>query len=87
MNASVVLWDEPTVILYGTSWNDPYLVAGETPAVWSSSAPYWPQLSGTKIPLDTTILTEADPTMVLSLPWFLHYLHPTIVPVPSTPLS
>ena len=86
MNASVVLWDEPTVILYGTSWNDPYLVAGQTPAVWSSNAPYWAQLSGTKIPLDVTLLTETDPTMVLSLPWFLHYLHPTIVPVPSTPL-
>jgi iron complex transport system substrate-binding protein len=86
MNASVVLADDPSVILYGTSWNDPYLVAGQTPSVWSSSAPYWSQLTGTKIPLDVTVLTEADPTMVLALPWLEHYLHPTLVPEPSTPL-
>jgi iron complex transport system substrate-binding protein len=86
MNASVVLVDQPSVVLYGTSWNDPYLVAGQTPAVWASSAPYWSQLNGTKIPIDVTVLTEADPTMVLALPWFLHFLHPSIVPTPPTSL-
>ena len=86
MNASAVLADQPAVILYGTSWNDPYLVGGQTPGVWASSAPYWSDLTGSKIPLDVTILTEADPTMVLALPWFLHFLHPSLVPAPSTPL-
>lgn len=79
LNASVVLADQPTVILYGTSWNDPYLVAGQTPSVWASEAPYWSQLNGTKIPVDVTLLTEADPTMVLALPIFLHDLHPTLI--------
>lgn len=83
INASAVLLDQPNVILYGTSWNDPYLVAGQTPSVWASSAPYWNQLNGTKIPIDVTIVTEVDPTMVLALPWFLHYLYPTLVPAPS----
>jgi len=83
LNASAVLLDQPTVVLYGTSWNDPYLVAGQTPSVWTSTAPYWSELNGTKVPVDVTLVTEADPTMVLALPWFLHYLHPTLVPAPS----
>jgi iron complex transport system substrate-binding protein len=87
INASVVLLDEPEVILYGTSWNDPYLVANQTPAVWAASAPYWSQLNGTKIPIDVTLLTEPDPSMVLALPWYLYYLHPTLAPRPGTPPS
>lgn len=83
LNASAILLDQPTVILYGTSWNDPYLVAGQTPSVWTNTAPYWSQLNGTKIPVDVTLMTEADPTMILALPWFLHDLHPSLVPAPS----
>ena len=83
LNASGVLLDQPAFVLYGTSWNDPYLVADQTPSVWASTAPYWNQLNGTKIPFDVTVITEPDPTMILALPWFLHYLHPTIVPTPS----
>jgi len=83
LNASAVLLDQPTVVLYGTSWNDPYLVAGQTPSVWTSTAPYWDQLNGTKVAVDVTLVTEADPTMILALPWFLHYLHPSLVPAPS----
>ncbi|MGA8276190.1 MAG: ABC transporter substrate-binding protein [Thermoplasmata archaeon] len=82
INATVVLADQPTVVIYGTSWNDPYLVANETPTAWPG-APYWAQLDGAKIPIDITVLTEADPTMLLELPWFLHWLHPTLSPVPS----
>ncbi|HYA57196.1 MAG TPA: ABC transporter substrate-binding protein [Thermoplasmata archaeon] len=85
LNASGVLLDQPAFVLYGTSWNDPYLVADQTPSVWASTAPYWNQLNGTKIPFDVTVITEPDPTMILALPWFLHYLHPTIVPTPSGP--
>jgi ABC-type Fe3+-hydroxamate transport system substrate-binding protein len=85
LNASEVLIDQPEVILYGTSWNDAYLVAGQTPSVWNSGAPYWGQLNGTKVPVDVTLLTEADPTMILALPWLLHYLHPTLVPAPPQP--
>jgi iron complex transport system substrate-binding protein len=83
LNASAVLLDQPTVLLYGTSWNDEYLVGGQTPSVWASTAPYWGQLNGTKIPIDVTLVTEPDPTMVLALPWFLHDLHPTLVPAPA----
>ena len=85
LNASVVLVDQPAVILYGTSWNDPYLVAGQTPSVWNSSAPYWDQLNGTKVAVDVTLLTEAGPSMILALPWYLHDLHPTLVPAPTGP--
>jgi iron complex transport system substrate-binding protein len=83
INASVVLADQPSVILFGTSWNDNYLVAGQNVSVWEATAPYWSSLDGTKIPVDVTVLTEADPTMVLALPWFLYYLHPTLYPEPS----
>ena len=83
LNASAVLLDQPEVILYGTSWNDPYLVAGQTPAVWASTAPYWSQLNGTKVPIDVTLVTEPDPSMVFALPWFLHDLHPSLFPAPA----
>ncbi len=82
LNATVVLADEPTYLLYGTSWNDPYLVSGETPSNWSTYAPYWSELTSTKIALDVTLLTEADPTMVLALPILLHDLHPSLYPAP-----
>jgi ABC-type Fe3+-hydroxamate transport system substrate-binding protein len=82
INATVVLADQPSVVIYGTSWNDPYIVSNETPTAWPSG-PYWSQLTGSKIPIDVTVLTEADPTMILELPWFLHWLHPTIAPAPS----
>lgn len=81
INATVVLNDQPTVVLYGTSWNDPDLVAGETPGVWAS-APYWSQLSGTKIALDVTEVSEPDPSMILALPWVQHDLFPALVPAP-----
>ncbi|MGA8543080.1 MAG: ABC transporter substrate-binding protein [Thermoplasmata archaeon] len=82
INATVVLSDQPSIILYGTSWNDAYLVANETPSVWPT-APYWDQLNGSKIPIDVTVITEADPTMLLELPWLQYWLHPTLAPVPS----
>jgi iron complex transport system substrate-binding protein len=81
INATVVLADQPTVLIYGTSWNDAYLVANETPSAWPG-APYWAQLNASKIPLDVTVLTEADPTMLLELPWMIYWLHPTLVPAP-----
>ncbi len=80
LNATVALDDQPQFILYGTS-NDTYLVSGETPSVWSS-APYWSQLTGSKIPLDVTLTSEADPTMILALPLLMHDLHPSLVPPP-----
>jgi ABC-type Fe3+-hydroxamate transport system substrate-binding protein len=77
MNGSVVLNDEPAVVIYGTSWNDPVLVSGETPQNWTS-APYWSQLNGTLHPIDVTAVTEADPTMILTLPLFEYWLQPTL---------
>jgi len=85
INASAVLAENPSAILYGTSDNDPYLVANETPAVWNTSAPYWNQLNGSKIPIDVTVLTEPGPSMILAVPWYEYYLHPTLAPRPGTP--
>ncbi len=85
LNGSAVLNDSPQVILYGTSWNDPWIVANETPTQWaspSSGAPYWAQLNGSKIALDVTLLSEADPTLILALPQLLHAVHPTLYPPP-----
>jgi iron complex transport system substrate-binding protein len=82
MNATAVLADQPSIVIYGTSWNDPYIVSNETPTAWPA-APYWGQLTGDKIPIDVTALTEADPTMLFELPWFLHWLHPSLAPVPT----
>jgi iron complex transport system substrate-binding protein len=85
LNGSTVLNDSPQVILYGTSWNDPWIVANETPAQWASptsGAPYWSQLNGSKIALDVTLLSEPDPTLILALPLLLHVVHPTLVPPP-----
>lgn len=81
VNATVVLNAQPAFVIYGTSWNDPYLVSFETPSSWAS-APYWGQLTGTRIPVDVTLVTEADPTMILTLPLMEHWLHPTLVPTP-----
>jgi ABC-type Fe3+-hydroxamate transport system substrate-binding protein len=83
MNATVVLADQPAIVVYGTSWNDPYLVSNETPTAWTT-APYWAQLNASKIAIDITVLTEADPTMLLELPWFIHWFHPTLAPAPTT---
>jgi ABC-type Fe3+-hydroxamate transport system substrate-binding protein len=85
INATVVLVAQPSVLLFGTSWNDPYLVGGQTPSVWNSSAPYWSQLNGSKIPIDVTLITEPGPTMILTLPWLLYYLHPSLAPAPGGP--
>lgn len=81
VNATVVLNDQPSFIFYGTSWNDPYLVSFETPSDWAS-APYWGQLTGEKIPIDVTLVTEADASMIFALPLLMHWLHPTLVPTP-----
>ena len=85
LNGSVVLEDNPQVILYGTSWNDAWLVGNETPSEWASptyGAPYWSQLNGTKVALDVTLVSEPDPTLILDLPWLLHAVHPTLYPSP-----
>jgi iron complex transport system substrate-binding protein len=85
LNGSAALNDSPQVILYGTSWNDPWIVENETPTQWASptsGAPYWAQLTGSKVALDVTLLSEPDPTMILALPLLLHCVHPTLVPPP-----
>ncbi|MCI4333195.1 MAG: ABC transporter substrate-binding protein, partial [Thermoplasmata archaeon] len=84
LNGTTVLNDQPNVIVYATSWNDAALVSGQTPMVWNSisGAPYWSQLNGSKQAVDVTDMTEADPTLILSLPLYEHWLHPTMVPAP-----
>ncbi|MCI4324822.1 MAG: ABC transporter substrate-binding protein [Thermoplasmata archaeon] len=77
MNATVVLNDEPAVVIYGTSWNDPQLVSGETVQNWTA-APYWSQLNGSVHAIDVTAITEADPSMILTLPLLEYWLQPTL---------
>lgn len=78
LNGSVALVDQPAVVVYGTS-NDSYLVGGETPTAWPG-APYWSQLTGDKVAVDITEITEPDPSMIYFLPTLMHWLHPTLVP-------
>ena len=82
VNATVVLDAQPAFVIYGTSWNDPYLVSFETPGSWPS-APYWGQLTGDKIPVDVTVVTEADPAMIFALPLMEHWLHPSLALTPA----
>ena len=85
MNATAVLNASPEIVLYGTSWNDPWIVANQTPAQWQSTtggAPYWSQLTGAKDAVDITLMTEADPSLILAIPLLLHLVHPTLVPPP-----
>ncbi len=82
MNGSYVLANPPDLLLYGTVFGDAYIAPDLTN--WTN-APYWSQIPSDKIPVDANLLTEADPTMVLALPWFEYYLHPTLVPEPTTP--
>ena len=72
---------KPAVVIYGTSWNDPQLVSGETVTNWTT-APYWSQLNGSLHAIDATVITEADPTMVLALPLLEYWLQPTLQPTP-----
>jgi|GEM_PF-459139 len=83
INATVVLNDQPAILIYGTSWNDPHLVSGQTPDVWPT-APYWGSLTAQKIPIEVTLLTEPGPSMILELPTLEHWLHPDVVPAPGS---
>lgn len=75
LNGSAVYASQPQVILYGTSTTDPYIVGGQTPAVWTT-APYWGSLTGQKIAIDITIASEADPTMILAIAGLQADLYP-----------
>jgi iron complex transport system substrate-binding protein len=81
MNGTAVLSADPQVVLYGTSWNDPFVVSGETPGNWSQ-APYWGQLTGSKFAIDIALVTEVDPSMILALPMLQHDLYPGLAPAP-----
>ena len=66
---SEVLADNPAVIVYGV---------GPLGSPLSSYAqgPDWAQLTGTKVGVDATLYTEADPTMILvGIPQLVEAVH------------
>jgi iron complex transport system substrate-binding protein len=70
---STVLADNPQVIIYGVG------PLGEPLSAYQQ-APDWSSLTGQKVPLDVTLFTEADPTMILvGLPAMVALLHPGVV--------
>jgi iron complex transport system substrate-binding protein len=81
LNGSAVLNASPQVIIYGTSWNDAYVVSGETPQNWTQ-APYWGQLTGSKFAVDIEVVSEIDPSMILALPMLQHDIYPSLAPAP-----
>jgi iron complex transport system substrate-binding protein len=67
---STVLAAQPNVVVYGVG------PLGEPLSAYAQ-APNWATISATKVPLDVTLFTEADPTMVLTgLTALTHALHP-----------
>lgn len=70
---STVLAANPAVVIYGVG------SLGEPLSAYQQ-APDWSSLTGTKVPLDVTLFTEADPTMILvGLPAMVAVLHPGVV--------
>lgn len=67
---SEVLADNPSVVIYGVGpLGSPYSAYAQ--------GPNWGQLTATKVPMDVTLFTEADPTMILlGLAELTHALHP-----------
>jgi len=58
----------------------PSMIAGQIPAGSAEGTPL--PLNGTKDAVDVTVITEADPTMILALPLLEHWFHPSLVPAP-----
>jgi iron complex transport system substrate-binding protein len=74
LSGSQVLYDDPSVIIYGSGFG--------VNLTDYQQGPDWASLpavaNGNVTGIDVTLMTEVDPTMVLSLPMFAHILYPNV---------
>jgi iron complex transport system substrate-binding protein len=74
LSGSQVLFDNPSVVIYGTGFGV-NLTSYQAGPDWSSMPAV---MNGNVTGVDVTIMTEVGPTMVLSLPIFIHILYPNL---------
>jgi iron complex transport system substrate-binding protein len=74
LSGSQVLFDNPSVVIYGTGFGI-NLTEYQAGPDWSSIPAV---ANGNVTGIDVTIMTEVGPTMVLSLPTFIHILYPNL---------
>jgi iron complex transport system substrate-binding protein len=75
LSGSQVLFDDPSLIIYGNGSLGAPLSAYQAGPDWSSLPAV---MNGNVTGVDVTIMTEVDPTMVLSLSMFIHLLYPSL---------
>ena len=74
LSGSQVLFDNPSVVIYGTGFGI-NLTAYQAGPDWSSIPAVQ---NGNVTGIDVTVMTEVGPTMVLSVPMFIQILYPNL---------
>ena len=74
LSGSQVLYDDPSVVIYGTGFGVNLTDYQQGPD-WAS---FPAVVNGNLTGINVTIMTEVDPTMVLSLSMFSHILYPNL---------
>jgi iron complex transport system substrate-binding protein len=74
LSGSQLLYDNPSVVIYGTGFGVNLTDYQQGPD-WASIPAV---VNGNVTGIDVTIMTEVDPTMVLSLSMFTHLLYPSL---------
>jgi iron complex transport system substrate-binding protein len=74
LSGTVVLYDNPSVVIYGTGFGVNLTDYQQGPD-WASIPAV---ANGNVTGIDVTLMTEVDPTMVLSIAMLTHLLYPTL---------